>query len=94
MTVMDPVCGMEVNPDESNWVVQHGGGDYYFCSEGCQEVFIRDPLRYIQMRNTGYSHSEGGGHVGGCCGGGTSRGWYSYIHLAIMILFLVLLLFR
>lgn len=25
LTVMDPVCGMEVNPDESNWVVQHSG---------------------------------------------------------------------
>ncbi|WP_135302596.1 permease [Haloarcula amylovorans] len=37
--VRDPVCGMEVNPDDTDYSVEHDGETYYFCSESCQESF-------------------------------------------------------
>jgi len=85
---------MEVDPDESNWVVQHNGEDYYFCSDRCQKTFLRYPVKYTEMRHEGHGHSGQRDQTGGCCGGGIGVGWYSYIHLAIMILFIILLLFR
>jgi uncharacterized membrane protein YraQ (UPF0718 family) len=38
-TEQDPVCGMEVNPDETDHVIETDGGTYYFCSESCAESF-------------------------------------------------------
>ncbi|SFK97886.1 hypothetical protein SAMN04487950_1711 [Halogranum rubrum] len=38
-TARDPVCGMEVNPEETDYSVNHDGTTYYFCSESCKESF-------------------------------------------------------
>jgi uncharacterized membrane protein YraQ (UPF0718 family) len=38
-TVQDPVCGMEVNPEEADYSTDHDGQTYYFCSQSCQESF-------------------------------------------------------
>ncbi|WP_424005341.1 permease (plasmid) [Haloarcula salina] len=38
-TARDPVCGMEVDPDETDYSVEHDGRTYYFCSESCEESF-------------------------------------------------------
>ncbi|MGB9958400.1 permease [Haloferax prahovense] len=38
-TVRDPVCGMEVSPDETEYSVEHDGRTFYFCSESCKESF-------------------------------------------------------
>jgi YHS domain-containing protein len=92
--VVDPVCGMKVDPDESDWVMQHEGDEYFFCSARCQEAFMRDPTVYTEMRHEGPLHSRQGGHAGGCCGGGMGGGGYSYVHLAIMIALMILLLIR
>ncbi|MFQ6052825.1 MAG: YHS domain-containing protein [Candidatus Bathyarchaeia archaeon] len=92
--VRDPVCGMEVDPDRSNWVAEYDSEDHYFCSEDCQRAFMEDPAKYAEIRPMGRSHAGHGGHVGGCCGVGMGRGWLSYVHLAIIILFILLLLFR
>lgn len=89
--VRDPVCGMEVNPEKSNWVAEYNGEDYYFCSESCQKAFIKDPAKYTEIRPMGHSHA---GHIGGCCGAGRGRGWLSYVHIAIMIFLTLLLFFR
>jgi len=35
----DPVCGMEVDPDETDYSVEHDGRTHYFCSESCKESF-------------------------------------------------------
>ncbi len=35
----DPVCGMEVNPDEAIKLVKDGK-TYYFCSNSCREEFL------------------------------------------------------
>ena len=31
-SVVDPVCGMEVNPEDAAAAWQHAGTTYYFCS--------------------------------------------------------------
>ena len=39
----DPVCGMEVDPEDAAAAWQHAGTTYYFCSVGCMERFREDP---------------------------------------------------
>jgi len=38
-TVQDPVCGMEVDPEEADYSTEHDGRTYYFCSESCEDSF-------------------------------------------------------
>jgi YHS domain-containing protein len=38
-TERDPVCGMEVNPEEADHAIETDGGTYYFCSAICAESF-------------------------------------------------------
>ena len=44
--VIDPVCGMTVDPAAAKAKVQHKGTDYYFCCGGCAEKFRGDPESY------------------------------------------------
>jgi YHS domain-containing protein len=45
--VLDPVCGMRVNPQRAAGHLDHDGTTYYFCSKGCVEKFKADPDRYL-----------------------------------------------
>jgi hypothetical protein len=38
-TVQDPVCGMEVDPEEADYSTEHDGRTYYFCSQSCEDSF-------------------------------------------------------
>ncbi|WP_254546525.1 permease [Halomarina pelagica] len=38
-TARDPVCGMEVNPEETDYATEHDGRTYYFCSRACKDGF-------------------------------------------------------
>jgi Cu+-exporting ATPase len=44
--VKDPVCGMEIDPEEAVAQEEHDGTTFYFCSESCHEKFLADPHRY------------------------------------------------
>jgi len=46
-TVVDPVCGMEVDPADAAGHVEHRGRDYYFCSPHCVEAFSADPEKFV-----------------------------------------------
>ncbi|WP_221793307.1 heavy metal translocating P-type ATPase [Aquisediminimonas sediminicola] len=46
-TVLDPVCGMTVDPLTTSHHAEHAGVTYHFCSAGCRTKFIADPLRYL-----------------------------------------------
>jgi Cu+-exporting ATPase len=48
--VIDPVCGMTVDPPSAPAHRSHGGRDHYFCSEACADVFDADPERYQAAR--------------------------------------------
>jgi P-type Cu+ transporter len=48
--VVDPVCGMAVDPHKTQHRAAHQGRTYYFCSAGCQAKFSADPVKYVSSR--------------------------------------------
>ena len=44
--VVDPVCGMKIDPTDAAATRDHDGTTIYFCSKGCAETFDADPHRY------------------------------------------------
>jgi len=46
-TVLDPVCGMFVDPDKARGSLEHKGKTYYFCSLRCVERFQADPEKFL-----------------------------------------------
>src|SRR5690349_23978207 len=45
--VLDPVCGMTVDPATSKHRFDHKGTTYHFCSAGCRSKFAADPAKYL-----------------------------------------------
>ncbi len=45
--VIDPVCGMAVDPHATPHRQDHQGRTYYFCSARCRAKFIADPAKYL-----------------------------------------------
>jgi Cu+-exporting ATPase len=45
--VIDPVCGMTVDPAASPHRLDHSGQTYHFCSAGCRTKFAADPAKYL-----------------------------------------------
>jgi P-type Cu+ transporter len=45
---IDPVCGMEVDPDTAAGSFEYQGTTYYFCSKGCLEDFSEDPESFLR----------------------------------------------
>ncbi|RMH58749.1 MAG: cadmium-translocating P-type ATPase [Candidatus Hydrogenedentota bacterium] len=50
--VVDPVCGMKVDPVKKSvrdsGTVEHGGKVYHFCNPKCREKFATDPEKYLR----------------------------------------------
>ena len=46
MKIKDPVCGMEIEPEDAFATRQHMGQTYYLCSQACVDKFDADPHRY------------------------------------------------
>ena len=46
-TVIDPVCGMKVDPDTTPHHAEHDGTAYHFCSARCREKFVAAPGKYL-----------------------------------------------
>lgn len=44
--VRDPVCGMEIEPDDAIASEEHDGQTFHFCSAACHDAFLQDPHRY------------------------------------------------
>jgi len=56
--VLDPVCGMMVDPDRAAGHLEHGGTAYYFCSKSCVAKFSADPAKYLSgKREPMHSHT-------------------------------------
>lgn len=45
---IDPVCGMEINPDTAAGQSEFKGETYYFCSPSCKEKFDAAPDKFIK----------------------------------------------
>jgi len=63
----DPVCKMQVNPQQAGASLVHMGQTFFFCTTSCAQEFEKNPHRYML---TAHAHHEG------CKGQGwEKRGW-------------------
>ncbi|MDH3228740.1 MAG: YHS domain-containing protein [Alphaproteobacteria bacterium] len=46
MKVTDPMCGSEIEFDDSLPRTERGGWVYFFCSTECRRRFLEDPERH------------------------------------------------
>lgn len=53
-TVVDPVCGMSIDPNTTDLHSDFHGTTYYFCGPGCKKAFDADPEKY--------AHADHGEH--------------------------------
>ncbi len=56
--MIDPVCGMNVDPEKAAGSWSHQGQAYYFCSLGCQKKFQLTPDRYLGGHRDAMSASQ------------------------------------
>jgi Cu+-exporting ATPase len=47
MSHVDPVCGMEIEEEDSVGTVDHDAVTYYFCAESCLERFRVNPAQFL-----------------------------------------------
>ena len=52
--MIDPVCGMEVDPATAAAETCHNGIKVFFCAEGCRDAFLADPERYTKPKHKGF----------------------------------------
>src|SRR5689334_16023933 len=57
--VIDPVCGMAVNPETSPHRFDFRGRTYHFCSAGCRAKFAAAPENYLEKRQPASAAPEG-----------------------------------
>ena len=48
--IIDPVCGMMVDPDKTDLFATFQGDNYYFCAEGCRKAFENKPEKYLKRK--------------------------------------------
>lgn len=46
--VVDPACGVEIDPADAATTIEYDGHTYYFCCEGCSERFQASPAEYLE----------------------------------------------
>jgi Cu+-exporting ATPase len=51
--MIDPVCGMEVDPETAAAETCHEGIKVFFCAEGCRDAFLANPERYTKPKHKG-----------------------------------------
>jgi Cu+-exporting ATPase len=49
--VLDPVCGMTVDPARTAHHAEHEGRSFHFCSAGCRTKFLADPGKYLTAKD-------------------------------------------
>jgi len=58
-TIIDPVCGMSMNPGSAAGSFEYRGDTYYFCSQHCLQTFRANPERFIHDEQSSVIHSSG-----------------------------------
>lgn len=54
--VIDPVCGMEIDPKTAAGKSEYQGQTYYFCSSGCKQAFDKEPEKYVGKTKDSHHH--------------------------------------
>jgi len=44
---VDPVCGMQVDPQKTDLTAEYDGRKYFFCAENCRKAFENKPRKYL-----------------------------------------------
>src|SRR5437868_6722279 len=57
--VLDPVCGMRVDPATSKHRFDHQGESFHFCSAGCRTKFAADPAKHLDKQKPQAETPEG-----------------------------------
>ena len=61
--MIDPICGMEVEPGTAAGKHEHEGQIYYFCSQYCLAKFKEDPEKFLKAPTSGHAvQSHGDAH--------------------------------
>lgn len=75
--VIDPVCGMRVNPDTAPFQSTYNSDTIYFCNLRCKEKFDANPSHFVDKlgasSSTGGSSSSAGGSPKTSSPGGSSQ---------------------
>jgi P-type Cu+ transporter len=58
--VLDPVCGMKIDPKKAAAKRDHKGTTFYFCGLGCAKQFDANPEKFA---HAGGGHASEGGHA-------------------------------
>ncbi len=53
MKVIDPVCGMQVDPSTAAAHVTLEDREFFFCSPSCRDKFVADPAKYSRPSDRG-----------------------------------------
>ena len=56
--VIDPVCGMTIDPHQAAGSHEHKGKSYFFCSRSCLEQFKANPEKYVVTTEPNHSPSS------------------------------------
>jgi P-type Cu+ transporter len=60
---IDPVCGMSIDPDRTAVSSDFEGRTYFFCCDGCRDLFRADPAKYRAGPGSAAApHGPGGIH--------------------------------
>ncbi|HZS11125.1 MAG TPA: YHS domain-containing protein [Nitrospirales bacterium] len=46
-TVKDPVCQMEIEPEDAAATAEYKGTKYFFCADVCKKEFEKNPKKYV-----------------------------------------------
>jgi YHS domain-containing protein len=58
--VVDPVCGMKVDPANSAGSIEYKGTTYHFCGVRCLEKFKNDPENFVTRTSAKAAAAKGG----------------------------------
>jgi P-type Cu+ transporter len=64
-TVVDPVCGMNVDPSSAE-SIKYNGRDYYFCSAKCAKKFKENPQEYVREKSAQKKQPKGADGIYTC----------------------------
>ena len=62
--MIDPVCGMTVDPASAAGKVDYKGKSYFFCSQHCVHAFKADPEKYLRGEKPHAHHAVSVKHIG------------------------------
>jgi YHS domain-containing protein len=52
--VIDPVCGMTVDPQASGFEATYKQSLYHFCADACRKAFEENPEKYLDAKPRGF----------------------------------------